>query len=37
VVDGRAHASTEVTAVLVGESRADYHAVEAKAECPDGS
>jgi BirA family transcriptional regulator, biotin operon repressor / biotin---[acetyl-CoA-carboxylase] ligase len=37
VVDGRAHTSAEVTAVLVGEGGADYHTVEAKSECQDGS
>jgi hypothetical protein len=37
VVGGRAHTSAEVTAVLVGENADDYHAVEAEAECQDGS
>jgi BirA family transcriptional regulator, biotin operon repressor / biotin---[acetyl-CoA-carboxylase] ligase len=37
VVDGRAHTSAEVTAVLVGEDGGDYHAAEAKAEWQDGS
>jgi BirA family biotin operon repressor/biotin-[acetyl-CoA-carboxylase] ligase len=37
VVGGRAHTSAEVTAVLVAENADDYHAVEAEAECQDGS
>jgi BirA family biotin operon repressor/biotin-[acetyl-CoA-carboxylase] ligase len=37
VVGGRAHTSAEVTAVLVDEDGGNYHEVEAKAECQDGS
>jgi biotin-(acetyl-CoA carboxylase) ligase len=37
VVDGRAHTSAEVTAVLVPENGGEYHTVEAEAECQDGS
>jgi BirA family biotin operon repressor/biotin-[acetyl-CoA-carboxylase] ligase len=37
VVEGRAYTSAEVTAVLVDDNGRDYHAIEAKAECQDGS
>jgi BirA family biotin operon repressor/biotin-[acetyl-CoA-carboxylase] ligase len=37
VVDGRAHTSAEVTAVLVTGNGGDYHRVEAEAECQEGS
>jgi len=37
VVDGRAHTSAEVTAVLVGQDGGDYTSVDTEAECQDGS
>jgi biotin-[acetyl-CoA-carboxylase] ligase BirA-like protein len=37
VVDGRAHSSAEVTAVLVGEDGGDYTEVDTEADCQDGS